>query len=207
MAKHCNTCVQKTKKGKLCSRRTCKGTNLPYCWQHLPAGQKATDLPARYAGSTELVRTSKKCLNEAHDHLKRVFGSSPQELEIINYQLAHVKSRKWKMRIWRDPRSGTPRGHVIMQPVATATRLASEEFDGNTLELKRHLLRGMLYVQSSGVERGYKKRDTLRILFGAYPNPLIAHVEKASARAEHRRLGFVRIPELSTKGRTVMIRK
>ena len=191
----------------MCSRRTCKGTNLPYCWQHLPAAQKGTDIPSRYAGSTELVRTNKNGMNEAQYHMKRVFGSTEEELEIINYQLAHVKTRRWKMRIWRDPRTATPRGHVIMQPISSARRIASEEFGGQTAAVKRHLLKGTMYVQSSGVERGFKKRDTLRILFGAYTNPLITHVEKAGARAEHKRLGFVKIPELSSRGRTAMIRK
>ena len=204
MPKTCNTCVQKTKKGRLCSRRTCKGTNLPYCWQHLPAAQKGTDLPSRYAGSTELVH--KNGLNEAHDHLKRVFGSTKEELDIINYQLAFVKSRKWQMRIWRDPRTATPRGHVIMQPILSARRIA-HEFGGQTAAVKRHLLKGSMYVQSSGIEKGYKKRDTLRILYGSYTNPLMVHVEKRADRAEHKRLGFVKIPELSSRGRTAMVRK
>jgi ribosomal protein S18 acetylase RimI-like enzyme len=204
MPRQCNRCVHKTKSGRLCKRRTCKTSNLPYCWQHLPAAAKGKSLQTRLNHSLE--DGSKAGRSEVYDHMIRVYGGSPQEVEIISYQLNEVFKRrsKWVMKIWRDPKTKVVVAHVIAYPANPVSRLARAEFDGKQRALRPHVSARTLYIDSVGTEAAYRRRGMASVLLRSFGRPLLLHAEDAGAIRAYRRIGFKRIDELSSPARTCM---
>lgn len=205
--KLCNTCVKKTKAGRVCRRRTCKTSNLPYCWQHLPASEKHKSTILRLRGALENVNSTHR--EELYDHMLRVYGDNEDEKSIIGHQLSNVFARKSKYsaRIWRDPKSEDMKAHVIVRPTVPVSRLAREEFNGERKELAKHLSPGMLYVDSVGTEPSFRRRGLASVLLRSYSNDMILHVEQKQTQIAYARIGFVKVPELSSDDRVCMIKK
>ena len=196
MPRHCNRCVHKTKSGHLCKRRSCKGSNLPSCWQHLPATVKGKSLQTRLNHSLE----DKADRAEVYEHMLRVYGDTPNDVEIISYQLKQVFKRrsKWQMKVWRNPKTQVIAAHVIVYPASPVSRLARAEFDGEQRALRPHVSLGMLYIDSVGTESAYRRRGLASVLLRSFGKPLLLHAENIGAIRAYRRIGFKKIDELSS---------
>ena len=206
MPRLCNRCVHKTQSGKLCKRKTCKGSNLPYCWQHLPSSARGKPIQARL--NMTLHDGKKEDRAAVYEHMLRVYGRSQEEIEIISFQLNAVYKRrsKWLMKVWKHPKTGVISAHVIAYPAAPAGRLARAEFDGNLRALRPYVKANTLYVDSIGVEAAYRRRGLASVMMRSFGKPLLLHAEDAGAVRAYARIGFKKIPELSTSERTAMAR-
>jgi hypothetical protein len=203
--KLCNVCVFKTRAGRACKRRTCKTTNLPYCWQHLPQAQKGKPLKTRLQSALHSAKPENRA--ELHEHMVRVFGGTEEEKEIIGHQLTSVYARNsnWQLRYYRDPKTTDIVAHVIVRPARPASRLAREEFEGSKL-LNKHVTQNMLYVDSVGTESRFRRRGLASVMMRSFSVPLILQCEPKHTRT-YSRIGFKKVPELTLPDRACMIRK
>ncbi len=128
-----------------------------------------------------------------HNHMVRAFGNSPEDVGIVDHQLASVytKQRGWSGLAYEIHKK--VRAHVILQKPTSLGRFVRAEFDKVTLrKIRQHTSGGtdVLYVQSIGVDRYLRRKGIAKLMLNQFRGKTLwLHAENAGAVAAYKKMG------------------
>ena len=205
--KTCNTCLHKTKTGKLCKRTTCKNGNLPYCWQHMPLYMKKEPFQARLDKVLHVPTFADR--NDIVEHLLIVHGETPQQKAEISdiMQKIYGRRNKWHMKIWRD-QNRKVKAHIIAYKAYPLSRLARQHMPGKARELRKLVKNSeTMYIESLEVQNPHKHRNIESVLIRSFQLPMLTCINEKKKIRNYKKNGFKKLPSVSTASRTCMIRE